>query len=52
MLTVQAGEAVEEYSPYNNLIVKGVPLRVVEVRIVSFDSNQFLVEERKFQNLV
>jgi hypothetical protein len=37
---------------YDKLITKGVPLRVIEVRIVSFDSNQFLVEERKFQNLL
>jgi hypothetical protein len=36
----------------NNLIAKGVLLGVVEVRIVSFDSNQFFVKERKFGNLV
>lgn len=35
-----------------NLIAEGIPLRVVEVRIASFDSNQFLIEERRFQNLV
>ena len=32
---------------YNNLIAKGIPLRMIEVRIVSFDSNRFLVEEHK-----
>lgn len=33
---------------YNDLIWKDVPLRMVEVRIVSFDRNRFLVQERIF----
>jgi len=37
---------------YNNLIWKGVPLRMVEVRIVSFDRNKFLVQERKFEKSI
>jgi len=37
---------------YNNLIGKGVPLRMVEVRIVSFDRNRFLVEERKIERFL
>jgi hypothetical protein len=32
---------------YNDLIAKGVPLRMIKVRIVSFDLNRFLVEERR-----
>ena len=37
---------------YNDLVWKGVPLRMVEVRIVSFDRNKFLVQERKFEKRV
>lgn len=37
---------------YNDLVWKGVPLRMVEVRIVSFDRNKFLVQERKFSRSV
>ncbi len=37
---------------YNDLIEKGIPLRKVEVRIVSFDHNKFLVKERKFERFV
>lgn len=37
---------------YNNLIAKGIPLRMVEVRIVSFDANQFLVEEHKYERFM
>ena len=37
---------------YNNLIGKGVPLRMVEVRIVSFDRNRFLVKERKIERFL
>jgi len=33
---------------YNDLIAKGIPLRRINVRIVSFDLNRFLVEERRF----
>lgn len=33
---------------YSNLITEGFPLRLIRVRIVSFDRNQFLVEESKF----
>jgi hypothetical protein len=37
---------------YNDLIWKGVPIRLVEVRIVSFDRNKFLVQERKFEKSI
>ncbi|UCD96209.1 MAG: hypothetical protein JSV35_06870 [Candidatus Bathyarchaeota archaeon] len=35
---------------YSDLIINGCPLRLIRVRIVSFDRNQFLVEESKFTN--
>ena len=35
---------------YSDLIAKGIPLRVIKVKIVSFDSNSFLVEESRFNN--
>ncbi len=37
---------------YNNLIAKGVPLRMVKVKIVSFDANRYLVEQRMFERFV
>jgi hypothetical protein len=37
---------------YNELIAKGVPLRMVNVRIVSFDLNRFLVEEKLHDRLL
>jgi len=37
---------------YNDLIAKGVPLRMIKVRIVSFDLNRFLVEERRYDRLL
>ena len=37
---------------YNDLIWKGVPVRMIAVRIVSFDRNKFLVQERKFQKSI
>jgi len=37
---------------YNDLIAKCVPLRLVEVRIVSFDRNRFLVTERRFERFL
>jgi hypothetical protein len=37
---------------YNQLIVKGIPLRIIRVKIVSFDYNKFLVEEKKFERFV
>ncbi len=37
---------------YNDLIAKGVPLRLISVRIVSFDLNRFLVEEHRYENFV
>ena len=37
---------------YNNLIAKEVPLRMVHVRIISFDRNKFLVEERRFKQFL
>lgn len=37
---------------YNDLIAKGVPLRMINVRIVSFDLNRFLVEEHKYEKFL
>ena len=37
---------------YNNLIARGIPLRMIKVKIVSFDLNRFLIEEHKFENPV
>lgn len=37
---------------YNKLIAKGVPLRMIKVRIVSFDLNRFLVEEQKHERFL
>jgi len=37
---------------YNDLIAKGVPLRLIRVRIVSFDLNRFLVEDHQYENFV
>lgn len=37
---------------YNDLLAKGVPLRLIKVRIVSFDLNRFLVEEHKYEKFL
>ncbi len=37
---------------YNDLIAKNVPLRLIKVRIVSFDLNRFLVEEHKYEKFL
>ena len=37
---------------YNNLIAKDVPLRMIKVRIVSFDLNRYLVEEHKHERFL
>jgi len=37
---------------YNTLIAKDVPLRLIKVRIVSFDLNRFLVEEHKYERFL
>jgi len=37
---------------YNNLIAEDVPLRMIRVRIVSFDLNRFLVEEHKYERFL
>ena len=37
---------------YNDLISRGVPLRMIKVRIVSFDLNRFLVEERRYDRFL
>jgi hypothetical protein len=37
---------------YNNLIAKRVPLRMIQVRIVSFDLNRFIVEQRRFERFL
>ncbi len=48
----QAKLMARQKETYNNLIAKDVPLRMVKVRIVSFDRNKFLVEERKFRRFL
>ncbi|UCH32124.1 MAG: hypothetical protein JSV05_01670 [Candidatus Bathyarchaeota archaeon] len=37
---------------YNALIAKGIPLRMIKVRIVSFDLNRFLAEEHKYERFL
>jgi hypothetical protein len=37
---------------YNDLIAKSIPLRMIKVRIVSFDLNRFLVEEHKYERFL
>jgi hypothetical protein len=37
---------------YNTLIAKSVFLRMIKVRIVSFDLNRFLVEEHRYERFV
>ncbi len=37
---------------YNDLIAKDVPLRMIKVRIVSFDLNKFLVEEHRYEKFL
>lgn len=37
---------------YNDLIAKGVPLRLIRVRIISFDLNRFLVEDHRYDKFV
>lgn len=37
---------------YNDLIAKGIPLRMINVRIVSFDLNRFLVEEHRYERFL
>ena len=37
---------------YNNLIAMNVPLRLIRVKIVSFDLNRFLVEEHRHERFL
>lgn len=37
---------------YNDLIAKDVPLRMIKVRIISFDLNKFLVEEHRYEKFL
>ena len=37
---------------YNDLIAKEVSLRMINVRIVSFDLNRFLIEEHKHERFL
>lgn len=37
---------------YNDLVAKGIPLRMVKVRFVSFDLNRFLVEEHRYERFL
>ncbi|MCK5631234.1 hypothetical protein KAH85_01615 [Candidatus Bathyarchaeota archaeon] len=52
IIEIKSGRAAKlmdkQKQTYSNLITEGFPLRLIRVRIVSFDRNQFLVEESKF----
>ncbi len=48
----QARLSSKQKETYNNLIAKGVPLRMIKVRIVSFDLNRFLVEEHRYERFL
>jgi len=48
----QAKLMSKQKETYNNLIAKGVPLRMVKVKIVSFDDNEYLVVDRKFEQFL
>jgi hypothetical protein len=37
---------------YSDLIEKGVPLRMINVKIISFDLNKFLVEEHRYERFL
>lgn len=37
---------------YNDIIAKAIPLRLIKVRIDSFDLNRFLVEEHKYERFL
>ena len=37
---------------YNALIAKGIPLRMIRIKIVSFDLNRFLAEEHKYERFL
>ena len=37
---------------YSDLIEKGFPLRMISVRIISFDLNKFLVEEHRYERFL
>ncbi len=43
---------VKQKTTYNDLIARGFPLRMIRVRIVSFDLNQFLVEEHRYERFL
>ncbi len=48
----QAKLMTKQKETYNNLIAKEVPLRIIKVRIVSFDLNRYLVEEHKYERFL
>ncbi len=48
----QARLSSKQKETYNNLIAKGIPLRMIKVRIVSFDLNRFLVEEHRYERFL
>lgn len=37
---------------YNDIIAKDIPLRLIKVRIASFDLNRFLVEDHKYEKFL
>jgi hypothetical protein len=56
MLEIKCGRTAKlmdkQKQTYNDLIAKDIPLRLIRVRIVSFDLNRFLVEERRYDQFV
>ena len=48
----QARLGSKQKETYNTLIAKGIFLRMIKVRIVSFDLNRFLVEEHRYERFV
>ena len=48
----QARLGSKQKETYNTLIAKGIFLRMIKVRIVSFDLNRFLVEEHRYERFL
>ena len=56
IVEIKCGRAAKlvgkQKSAYNDLIAKDVPLRMIKVRIVSFDLNRFLVEDHRYDRFL
>lgn len=42
----------KQKATYNDLIAKDIPLRVIKVRIISFDLNRLIVEDHRFDRFL